>query len=114
MFIRKTNKCVIHSRQLDNGLRQINVLAQDKLLVPLDKTTGLRGGHSLLGQQGRKEVGGLHKVGLVLAEEEMVGCCVRFVISVEKCAYLLDFSVCLASMFFSAGHVSSYRWMVSL
>ena len=38
----------------------------------------------------------------------------RFVISVEKCAYLLDFSVCLASMFFSAGHVSSYRWMVSL
>ena len=33
----KTNKCVIHSRQLDNGLRQVNVLAQDKLLVPLDK-----------------------------------------------------------------------------
>ena len=75
MFIRKTNKCVIHSRQLDNGLRQINVLAQDKLLVPLDKTSGLRGGHSLLGHQGGKEVGGLHKVGLVLAEEEMVGCC---------------------------------------
>ena len=69
MFIRKTNKCVIHSRQLGNGLRQINVLAQDKLLVPLDKTLWLRGGRCLLGQQGGKEVGGLHKVGLVVLIE---------------------------------------------
>ena len=34
------------------------------------------------------------------------------VMSVMKCAYLLVFSVCLWSMLFSEGHVSSKRWIV--
>ena len=33
----KTNKCVINSMQQDSGLKHINALARDRLLVPLDK-----------------------------------------------------------------------------
>ena len=35
----------------------------------------------------------------------------KSVISETKWAYSFDFSVCLSSIFFSAGHVSSSRWM---
>ena len=49
------------------------------LLVPLDKKAPcvdqLGDGHRLLSHQGWEEVGGLQEGGLVLAQEDVVGCC---------------------------------------